>query len=68
MSNRISSTNGFGAGIDLFAKETLANSYLSYGTESYGGTLKFGIPLREDFSVQLRYSLYCARDLAAVAI
>jgi outer membrane protein insertion porin family len=47
-----------GAGIDLFAKETLANSYLSYGTESYGGTLKFGIPIREDFSVQLRYSLY----------
>jgi outer membrane protein insertion porin family len=47
-----------GAGIDLFAKETLANSYLSYGTESYGGTLKFGIPIREDFSLQLRYSLY----------
>ncbi|HUD85051.1 MAG TPA: outer membrane protein assembly factor BamA, partial [Xanthobacteraceae bacterium] len=47
-----------GAGIDLFAKETLANSYLSYGTESYGGSLKFGIPLREDISFQLRYSLY----------
>ncbi len=47
-----------GAGVDLFAKETLPNSYLSYGTESLGGTLKFGIPLREDLSVQLRYSLY----------
>ena len=47
-----------GAGIDLFAKQTLANSYFSYGTESLGGTLKFGIPIREDFSVQLRYSLY----------
>jgi len=47
-----------GAGIDLFAKQTLANTYFSYGTESIGGTLKFGIPLREDFSVQLRYSLY----------
>jgi outer membrane protein insertion porin family len=47
-----------GAGVDLFAKQTLANSYLSYGTESYGGTLRFGIPLREDFSLQLRYSLY----------
>jgi outer membrane protein insertion porin family len=47
-----------GAGISLFAKETLANSYLSYGTESYGGTLKFSIPLREDFAVQTRYSLY----------
>ncbi len=47
-----------GAGVDLLARQTLANSYFSYGTESIGGTLKFGIPLREDFSVQLRYSLY----------
>ncbi len=47
-----------GAGVDLFAKQTLPNNYFSYGTESIGGTLKFGIPLREDFSVQLRYSLY----------
>ncbi len=47
-----------GAGLDLFAKQTLPNTYFSYGTESIGGTLKFGIPLREDFSVQLRYSLY----------
>jgi outer membrane protein insertion porin family len=46
------------AGIDLFAKETLANSYLSYGTESYGGSLKLGIALREDLALQLRYSLY----------
>jgi outer membrane protein insertion porin family len=48
----------FSAGVSLFGKETLANSYLSYGTESLGGTLKFGIPLREDLSFQLRYSLY----------
>jgi outer membrane protein insertion porin family len=47
-----------GAGLDLFAKQTLPNTYFSYGTESIGGTLKFGIPLREDFSVQMRYSLY----------
>ena len=47
-----------GAGLDLFAKQTLPNTYFSYGTESIGGTLKFGIPLREDFSVQVRYSLY----------
>ena len=46
------------AGIDLFAKQTLANSYFSYGTETIGGSLKFGIPLREDFAVQLRYSAY----------
>ena len=46
------------AGIDLFAKETLANSYLSYGTESYGGSFKLGIALREDLALQLRYSIY----------
>ena len=45
-------------GLDLFAKQTIANSYLSYGTESYGGTLRWGLPIREDFAVQLRYSLY----------
>jgi outer membrane protein insertion porin family len=45
-------------GIDLFAKETLANDYLSYGTQTIGGSLKLGIPLREDLSLQLRYSLY----------
>jgi outer membrane protein insertion porin family len=45
-------------GIDLFAKQTIANSYLSYGTESYGGTLKWGLPLREDLALQLRYSAF----------
>jgi outer membrane protein insertion porin family len=46
------------AGVDLFAKETLANSYLSYGTQSYGGSFKLGIALREDLALQLRYSIY----------
>jgi outer membrane protein insertion porin family len=45
-------------GVDLFAKQTLANSYLSYGTESYGGTLKWGLPLREELALQLRYSAF----------
>jgi outer membrane protein insertion porin family len=45
-------------GIDLFARQTLANTYLSYGTETYGGSLKLGVPLREDLSLQLRYSLF----------
>jgi outer membrane protein insertion porin family len=45
-------------GVDLFAKQSLANSYLSYGTQSYGGTLKWGLPLREELSLQLRYSAF----------
>jgi len=48
-------------GVDLFAKETLANSYLSYGTETLGGTLKWGVPIREDLGFQLRYSAYTTR-------
>ena len=46
------------AGIDLFARETLASTYISYGTETFGTNLKLGIPLREDLTFQLRYSLY----------
>jgi outer membrane protein insertion porin family len=45
-------------GIDLFARETLASPYLSYGTATYGTNLKLGIPLREDLTFQLRYSIY----------
>ena len=45
-------------GLDLFAKQTLANTYLSYGTESFGGTVKWGVPLQEDLAFQLRYSAY----------
>jgi outer membrane protein insertion porin family len=45
-------------GIDLFARETVVSPYMSYGTETFGGSLKMGIPLREDLSLQLRYSGY----------
>ena len=45
-------------GIDLFARETLSSPYLSYGTTTYGTNLKMGVPLREDLTFQLRYSIY----------
>jgi outer membrane protein insertion porin family len=45
-------------GVDLFARENLVSPYVSYGTETFGGTLKTGIPLREDLSLQLRYTAY----------
>jgi outer membrane protein insertion porin family len=45
-------------GIDLFARQTLASPYLSYGTTNIGTNLKTGIPVREDLSLQLRYSIY----------
>jgi outer membrane protein insertion porin family len=53
--------NRMSFGTDLFARETLASPYLSYGTTTYGTNLKFGIPLREDVAFQLRYSIYSER-------
>jgi outer membrane protein insertion porin family len=46
------------AGVDVFGKETIANSYQSYGTETYGATFSAGMPLTEEVGVQWRYSLY----------
>ena len=46
------------AGFDLFARQTLQSPYLAYGTENVGGTLSFGVPLREDLAFQLRYSAF----------
>jgi outer membrane protein insertion porin family len=45
-------------GLDLFYREQLANSYISYGTKTMGISPRLGFGLREDLSLQLRYSLY----------
>jgi len=44
------------AGINLFAKQSVSNSYQSFGSETYGGTLTLGTPLTEQVGTQLRYS------------
>jgi outer membrane protein insertion porin family len=46
------------AGIDLYYKQSDANSYQSYGTNTYGATVQFGTPLTEQIGVQYRYSIY----------
>jgi outer membrane protein insertion porin family len=46
------------AGINLFAKESAANSFQSFGSETIGGTLTLGTPLTEQISTQVRYSLF----------
>lgn len=46
------------AGLDVFAKETLASNFQSYGSKMVGGGTTLGFPLREDLGLQLRYSLY----------
>src|SRR5437868_1557822 len=45
-------------GLDLFQREQLANSYISYGTSTLGFSPRLGFALREDLSLQLRYSIY----------
>jgi len=46
------------ASVDLFGKQTIANSYQSYGTETYGASFGVGTPLMENMGTQWRYSLY----------
>jgi outer membrane protein insertion porin family len=46
------------AGLEGFAKQSLASSYQSYDSTSYGGGVNFGFALREDLALQVRYSIY----------
>ena len=45
------------AGIELYGKQIDASPYQSYGSDVYGATLQFGLPLTEQIGVQYRYSL-----------
>jgi outer membrane protein insertion porin family len=49
--------NHVSAGIDVFAKQTDASYYQSYGSDIYGATLQFGTPMNEQVGVQWRYSI-----------
>ena len=49
--------NHVSAGADLFAKETVANAYTSYGTQNYGATMLIGTPLTEQLGMQWRYTI-----------
>jgi outer membrane protein insertion porin family len=46
------------AGIELFGRQTQANSYQSYNSTAYGSTLQLGTPITEQLGVQWRYSIY----------
>jgi outer membrane protein insertion porin family len=47
-----------GVGIDLYMKQTLASSYVSYDSRTTGLALRAGFGLTEEFSTQLRYNVY----------
>jgi outer membrane protein insertion porin family len=46
------------AGFDLFAKKSDAWNYNYYSTTSYGGTIRFGVPITEELTFQPHYSIY----------
>jgi outer membrane protein insertion porin family len=45
-------------GVDLYAKQTIANTNQSFGSETYGTTFRLGTPLTEELGVQWHYSIY----------
>jgi outer membrane protein insertion porin family len=45
-------------GIDLFARQNLASSYVSYDTQTMGTNLRLGFALSEEIGFQPRYSIY----------
>ncbi len=45
-------------GLDTYYRQQLSNSYTSYGVTTLGFSPRLGFALREDLSLQLRYSLY----------
>jgi outer membrane protein insertion porin family len=49
---------GLTVGADLYAKQTLASNYQSYGGTTYGTTFRLGTALTDDLGVQWHYSIY----------
>ncbi|MBL7309701.1 BamA/TamA family outer membrane protein, partial [Escherichia coli] len=46
------------AGFDAFYKYSDLTRYSRYETTVYGGQLRLGLPITEEFGITLRYSLY----------
>ncbi|HSI39788.1 MAG TPA: outer membrane protein assembly factor BamA [Xanthobacteraceae bacterium] len=46
------------AGFDLFYRETSSTDYSPYDSTNVGGTLRLGLPLTDELTLGLRYSLY----------
>ncbi|MBX9777961.1 MAG: outer membrane protein assembly factor BamA [Xanthobacteraceae bacterium] len=45
-------------GVDLFSRVQKATNFVSYESRTTGGNIRFGFTLREDLSLQLRYSIF----------
>jgi len=55
-------------GVDLFSKVQRATNFISYDTRTEGGSLRLGFSLREDLSLQLRYSAYSQKVTLPTAL
>ena len=45
-------------GLDAYYRQQLPNNFIAYGTKTIGFSPRLGFQLREDLSLQLRYSIY----------
>jgi outer membrane protein insertion porin family len=45
-------------GYDIYARQQLPTNFISYQTDTIGTGVRFGVALREDLTMQLRYSIY----------
>lgn len=45
-------------GVDVFGKENLVSPVQSYGSDTYGATLRLGAPVTDELSAQVHYSLF----------
>jgi outer membrane protein insertion porin family len=45
-------------GLDVYHKETFQNQYAFYETWTTGATLRVGLPISDEFTIQPHYSLY----------
>jgi len=45
-------------GVDVFGKQTIPNSYQSFGSATYGASTTLTAPLNDEISVAGRYSIY----------
>ncbi|NPU12277.1 outer membrane protein assembly factor BamA [Bradyrhizobium sp. 83002] len=45
-------------GVELFARQSMASTFQSFGNNTYGGALTLGMPVSEQTAMLWRYSLY----------
>jgi outer membrane protein insertion porin family len=45
-------------GVDVFGRQSTQSSYQSYGSATYGTAFRLGLPITDEVSAQLRYSIF----------